>query len=138
MPSAVLIPGDYGPEGHVASRGPDNLSPVTQPVPMHGPPNMQQMTGVPDNPRQSDEQGMGRSPGQRWPHMPRAIPFNFDSLTNMGWNGEAIPLVLPTRQGWSAPLFYEQYGQRYEWPLPISTQIPQSIPYSAVAEVPAG
>lgn len=80
---------------------------------------MEQFTSMPDPPRQSAEQGIGRSPGQRWPHMPHVEQYNYDALSNMAWHqGEQ---VRPEVQGWSAPTFYEQSpSSHFDYEMPIA------------------
>lgn len=97
MPSAIT----YYPNGVEVAKG-IAYSPVTS----EDLPNQQLFPRAPDQPRQSDEQGWGRSPGQRWPHMRHTQTYNFDALFNQGWHpGER---TRPERQGWSAPRYFEQ------------------------------
>lgn len=123
----------YFPNGGVASKATTTI-PVTQPEPMHGPDNIQLFQSPPDPPRQSDEQGVGRSPGQRWPHMPHPLPFNLDSLTNMAWHPGEV--VVPERQGWSAPVYYQQaVGSHHVFPSPIIIADAPSLTYSGLGVV---
>ena len=128
MPSPV-----YFPDSRVASRA-ESTSPVTQPDPMHGPDNIQLFQSPPDPPRQSAEQGMGRSPGQRWPHQTHVSQANYDQLSNMGWHpGEVVPVE---RYGWSAPLYYEQaVGSHHVWPVPIVINEAPGSPYTGLSGV---
>jgi hypothetical protein len=130
MPSPV-----YFPDSRVAVDA-VQLSPVTQPEPMHGPDNVQLFQSMPDPPRESDEQGIGRSPGQRWPHMPHVEQYSFDSLANAAWHpGEVAPR---DEQGWSAPMYYEQaVGSHHVWPGPVAITDPSTQVYTDIASVSA-
>lgn len=116
------------------------LSPVTQGAPpMHGPPNQQQFQASPDRLRDSDVQGIGRSPGQQWPHMPFVEQVNFDQLAHALPSG-MYPIGMDpnpdTAQGWSIPRFYEQWSnQRHVWPVPIAIKDPRTRSYTSLAAV---
>jgi hypothetical protein len=127
MPSPV-----YFPDSRVASRA-IALSPVTQPDlergPMHGPPDPIFWQTPPDFERPGDEQGIGRSPGQRWPHHPHVEQYSFDSLAGIGWHGTDEPR--PERAGWSAPVYYEQLtDQHHLWPVPMVVEAAPSMSYT--------
>lgn len=144
----------YFPDGRVASRG-QAMSPVTQPVPMHGPPNMQTVhspysPSTPhDPPVESELEGFGRSPGQQWPHMPHVEQYSFDSASGIGWHdthpdafGDRIE-----RQGWALAgpdgagrdnsYYYGQGLVREPWNEPIAVEVPGTMPYTALTEVPS-
>lgn len=150
----------FFPDGRVRSNG-LALSPVTG-ADMYGLPNVQlfQTGAYPetDDGRQySMEQGIGRSPGQTWPHMPHREQYNFESLCNMTGIMEQGTADLPAesganpliprfeRAGWVLPgpaggvsYYYGQYVSEHEVkPDPISTEMPSTVPYTAIAEVPA-
>lgn len=132
MPSPV-----YFPDGRVASRA-VAFSPVSQ----TDSPNAIQAQDAPDPTRQSDEQGVGRSPGQQWPHMRHVEQFNFASLAVSGWAGaegarENQDVNRSVRQGWSMPVYYEQRGQHYLWPAPISISQAPSQAYTTLVDLGA-
>lgn len=107
------------------------FSPVTDPNAGHGPENVQLFMLPPQAPMQSLEQGVGRSPGQQWPHMPHVTQFNFDSLSNMGEHPYALN---GERYGWSAPVFYQQQpGQHYGVSGPIAIPVAPTVSYTEVA-----
>lgn len=138
MPSAAIANPVYYPDGRVASRG-VMLSPVTQSPPaMHGAPNVQQFQAAPDKLRQSDVQGIGRSPGQTWPHMPHVQQFNFDQLGNMADHQNGA-VDRPEAWGWSIPRYYEQsiHG-KHVWPMPVAIADPRTRTYTSLATLPAG
>jgi len=167
--SAEPDPADaYYPDGRVASRG-LALSPVTQgEPPQRGPDNMQLFQssysvepggGLVDDPVVwSREQGVGRSPGQQWPHMPKVEQYNFEATTGIAWHdGEMYdvpadsaghPVVHKLQQdGWTLPgprfesggaYYYGQGPTQHRWlNEPISVGTPQTMSYSAMTEVPA-
>lgn len=141
MPNPVVIPDEltFAQDGQRANSRASATSIVTQPFAEHGPHNAQLMQTMPNPPVQSDEQGFGRSPGQQWPHMPRALTFNFDQLANARFR-DGGPAVIQQyeRQGWSAPDYYQQaVDQHHVFPMPISIEQAPTSPYTAIAQVPA-
>lgn len=119
----------YFPDGPPIANG-EAFSPLTSldGDPGHGANNVQIFPMAPDPPRQSAEQGRGRSPGQQWPHMPHVLPFNLLSLSNMGWHPYT---ELPERVGWSAPTFYEQSPYDHFGVMgPVALQVAPSMTYT--------
>jgi hypothetical protein len=138
------------------------LSPVTGPE-MYGLPNIQlfQTGAYPetDDGRQySMEQGIGRSPGQQWPHMPHREQYSFDKMQHLGYGimedgtmdlpleSNANPIVgKEERAGWVLPgpqtgisYYYGQYVSQHEPKVdPISTEVPGTTPYTTLTEVPS-
>jgi hypothetical protein len=132
MPNAV-----YFPDG-----GPVSKQVAHSPVSQYDEPNAIQAQEAPDPIRQSDEQGIGRSPGQQWPHMRHTEQFNFASLAGAGWSGsegarEDQNVNRAARQGWSAPVYYEQRGQHYLWPAPVSVDQAPSQAYTTLVNLGA-
>lgn len=152
--------GPFFPDGRVRTNA-LALSPVTGPD-MYGLPNIQlfQTGAYPetDDGRQySMEQGIGRSPGQTWPHMPHREQYNFDnqivgvgimenSTADLPAESGANPLVpREERAGWVLPgpaggiaYYYGQYVSQHEPKVdPISLEVPATTPYTALTEVPA-
>jgi hypothetical protein len=137
-------------------------SPVTGPE-MHGPDSaiLFQTGAYPetDDGRQySMEQGMGRSPGQQWPHMPHREQYSFDKAgvpgvgimedgtAELPVESNANPVVGKyERAGWVLPgpatgiaYYYGQYVSQHEPQVdPVSTGMPSTVPYTSLAEVPA-
>lgn len=110
----------YFPNSRVASDG-EWVSPLTQggpdgsleriPNELVGPVN-----AVWEKPRDSEEQGLGRSPGFTWPWQFHVDAFNLDSLSIMGFETFIDANMQPDRQGWSIPTYYEQFqgaGEEY-------------------------
>lgn len=152
----VLLDGRPNPDYPIA------YSPVTGPG-MHGPDSaiLFQTGAYPetDDGRQwSMEQGVGRSPGQQWPHMPHREQYSFDkeqahgfgisedNTANLPVESNANPIVgRAERAGWVLPgpaggitYYYGQTVAQHQVPVdPISVQAPSTVPYSALAEVPA-
>lgn len=130
MPSAAYFP-DGGPVSRQIA-----FSPVSQ----YDAPNAIQAQDAPDKIRPSDEQGIGRSPGQQWPHMRHAEQFNHAQLCSGTSDVERGPNLgalvnRAARQGWSAPVFYEQRRQHYVWPVPISIDQAPSRQYTTLANL---
>jgi hypothetical protein len=107
-----------------------------------------------DGPQYSWDQGLGRSPGQDWPHRSIREQFSFESSTNMSGPLEDGTADLPAdsnanpllgkaeRAGWAMlgpALAGEYFGQevhdRMWYPEPIAIAVPDSAPLSALAEV---
>ena len=107
-----------------------------------------------DGPQWSYDQGMGRSPGQQWPHMPIREQYNFDrfnlagdvmedSTANLPADSNGNPLLGKSeRQGWAmlgpglAGEYYEQDNSQHMYVLdPIAIGIPGTMPWTAAAEV---
>jgi len=139
----------YFPDSAVAAKE-LMLSPVTQPEPMHGPDNDQlfQTGAYPerdDGPQWSREQGIGRSPGQQWPHMPHVEQYNFVTSSEISWQDGSIAGHAGVRTGWALagpggqPRYY--YGQYPDQHVPtndpISVEVPGTVPYQSLAQVPA-
>jgi hypothetical protein len=139
---------------------PISYSPVTGPE-MHGPDNQQlfQTGAYPardDGPQYSWDQGLGRSPGQTWPHMPHREQYAFDKEQAVGFgtmedgsadlpaDSNANPLLgKAERAGWAmmgpaiAGEYYAQEVHQHQWyPEPISVENAPAIPLVGVAEVP--
>lgn len=150
----------YFPDGRVRTQT-LALSMVTG-ADMYGEPNIQlfQTGAYPetDDGRQySMDQGIGRSPGQQWPHMPHREQYNYDnnvvgvgimedSTADLPVESNANPIVGKfERAGWVLPgpaggvsYYYGQYVSQHEPKVdPISIGAPDSTPYTAIAEVPA-
>lgn len=144
----------YFPDGRVANES-LQLSPVSgHRVPV----KLLFQTGAyparDDGPQHSWDQGMGRSPGQDWPHRSIREQFSFESTTNMSGIMEDGTADLPSdsnanpllgkaeRQGWAmmgpalAGEYYAQGVHQHQWwpePVPIAT--PPSAPLTALAEI---
>lgn len=154
----------YYPDGQVAHFG-LSLSPVSQgEPPERGPDNRQQFQsayavdpagGIVDDPVVwSREQGVGRSPGQQWPHMPHVVQLNFESTTGIAWHdgmvgvpadSEGSPwLHASPRQGWAltgpqagGTYYYGQGPAQHRWvDEPISIGLPSTRSYTEMTEVP--
>lgn len=148
---------DYFPDGRVANNS-CWLSPVTG-SDMYGEPvEVTFQTGAypprDDGPQHSWDQGLGRAPGQQWPHMPIREQFSFESSTNMSGIMEDSTAELPSdsnanpllgkseRAGWAmlgpalAGEYYAQGVHEHEWiPEPISIELPPTYPLTALGEV---
>lgn len=137
-------------------------SPVTGPD-MYGMPNVQlfQTGAYPardDGPQWSYEQGIGRAPGQQWPHMPHREQYSFDKAgiagvgimedgsADLPVDSNANPIVgKAERAGWVLPgpaggiaYYYGQYVSQHEPKVdPTSLESPYSTPYTTLTEVPA-
>lgn len=133
MPSAVV----YFPDGAPIQRG-KAFSPITNPKPGPGPDNIQLFQTLEPDPPQSAEQGIGRSPGQRWPHMPHVSQSSFESLTNMADHPTDAMALRPERQGWSAPVYFEQaVNQHHVFPVPVIIEQAPTHVYAQLGGVPA-
>jgi hypothetical protein len=107
-----------------------------------------------DGPQYSMEQGMGRAPGQDWPHMPIREQFSFESTQNMSGLMEDTTADLPAdsnanpllgkaeRAGWAmlgpalAGQYYAQEVHEHQWwPEPIPISVPDTAPLTALASV---
>jgi hypothetical protein len=127
----------YYPDGGPVQRG-KSFSPITNPEPGHGPDNIQLFQTLEPLPPQSAEQGIGRSPGQRWPHMPHVEQYSFASLTNQSDHPTDLQATRPERQGWSAPVYYEQaVSQHHVFPMPILIDQAPTHVYAQLGGVPA-
>lgn len=148
----------YFPDGRVANES-LWLSPVSG-ADMYGVPvDVAFQTGaypeIDDGRQDSWDQGLGRSPGQQWPHMPIREQFSFESTTNMSGIMEDGTADLPAdsdanptlgkaeRQGWAmlgpalSGQFYQQdIAEHYWWDEPIVTEVAPSQPLQAISEVP--
>lgn len=148
----------YFPDGRVAS---DRLalSPVTMPE-MYGTPSaiLFQTGAYPerdDGPQYSWDQGDGRSPGQRWPHMPHREQYNFESpilgagimegsTADLPADSNANPLLgKAERAGWTplgpalAGQYYGQWVNQHQgWVEPVTIDNAPTIPLTDVAAVP--
>lgn len=150
----------YFPDGRVANNS-AQLSPVTG-SDMPGVPNVQQFqTGAyparDDGPQYSWDQGLGRSPGQQWPHMPHREQYSFDKEQVLGFgsmedgtadlpaDSNANPLLgKAERQGWTplgpaiAGQYYGQEVNQHQWyPEPVPIMEHPAVPLSGIAEVQA-
>lgn len=106
-----------------------------------------------DGPQWSWDQGMGRSPGQQWPHMPIREQFNYDSAIMQGDIMEEDTANLPVdandnptvgkseRQGWAmlgpaiSGEYYEQENTQQYILDPIAIGEAGTMPWTAAAEV---
>jgi hypothetical protein len=137
-------------------------SPVTG-SDMRGLPNIQlfQTGAYPerdDGPQWSMEQGIGRAPGQQWPRQVHREQYSFDKQQVQGFGimedgtadlpveSNANPIVgRQERTGWVLPgpaggisYYYGQYVDQHDPKVdPISTEVPGTMPYTALTEVPA-
>jgi hypothetical protein len=154
--------GVFWPQGNPRPDYAIAYSPVTG-ADMRGLPNIQlfQTGAYPerdDGPQWSIEQGIGRSPGQQWPHQVHREQYSFDKQQVQGFGimedgtadlpveSNANPIVgRPERAGWVLPgpaggisYYYGQYVDQHEVKVdPISTEVPGTVPYTALTEVPA-
>lgn len=143
--------GAYFPNSRVASGGTSFVSPVSYADgnPGGAPEDIISLPAGGDSPwvihNPSDEQGLGRSPGQQWPWKSHSEAYNFEQIAIMpfeqeqtmgmptipgGWNGRNPP----EKVGWSIPRYYEQYEQ---WASGIAgpdslavTPQPEDLPYT--------
>lgn len=133
----------YHPNGRVANNS-LWLNPVTG-ADMYGAPvEVEFQTGAypprDDGPQHSWDQGLGRSPGQQWPHMPIRQQFAFESSTNMSGimedTGALREVHASERDGWAlggpaalGEMHYEQDPGEHQWiPDPISIENVPAIP----------
>jgi hypothetical protein len=147
----------YFPNGRVAQES-MYLSPVTGSGPYGEPVQLLFQTGAypvrDDGPQYSYDQGLGRSPGQQWPHRAIREQFSYESSTNMSGIMEDATAMLPAdsnanpllgkaeRAGWAmlgAPIAGQYYAQEVHehhwWPEPIPIMVADSAPLTALAEV---
>lgn len=119
----LLEPGSYFPDSRVASNanGDSYNSPLSYPGAAGPAPYPTDILSLPrggESPWiitvQSDEQGVGRSPGQQWPWTVRAEAYNFEPLAYVpfeweqtgavsipgGWSESTDMRTGPERQGW--------------------------------------
>lgn len=107
-----------------------------------------------DGPQYSWDQGMGRSPGQDWPHGEIREQFSFESTQNMSGIMEDGTANLPAdsnanpllgkaeRAGWAmlgpaiaGEYYAQEVHQHMWWPEPVPIAVPESAPLTALAEV---
>lgn len=147
----------YYPDGRVANNS-LYLSPVTDSGPYGQPLQIPFQTGAyparDDGPQYSWDQGLGRSPGQQWPHRAIRQQFSYESATNQSGIMEDGTAELPAdsnanpllgkaeRAGWAmlgpalAGEYYAQEVHQHYWiPEPISIEVPDSYPLTALARV---
>lgn len=147
----------YFPNGGVAN---NSLwySPVTESGPYGQPLQIPFQTGAyparNDGPQYSWDQGLGRSPGQQWPHRAIRQQFSFESTTNMSGIMEDGTAELPAdsnanpllgkaeRAGWAmlgpalAGEYYAQEVHEHFWiPEPVTIPVPDTFPLTALAHV---
>lgn len=147
----------YFPNGRVAQNS-MQYSPVTGSAPYGEPVQLLFQTGAyparDDGPQYSWDQGMGRSPGQQWPHRAIREQFSYESGTNMSGIMEDGTADLPSdsnanpllgkaeRAGWAmlgpalAGEYYAQEVHQHQWyPEPITITVPENETLTALATV---
>jgi hypothetical protein len=148
----------YFPDGRVAQNS-MQLNPVSSSDHYGVPEDHLFQTGAyparDDGPQYSWDQGLGRSPGQQWPHKSIREQFSYESIMNMSGIMEDGTADLPAdsnanpllgkaeRAGWamlgpdlSGQYFAQEVHQHQWFPEPITIPVPETAPLTALGEVP--